>query len=94
MDDKAGIHVVVRGLVQGVGFRHFVRVNARSLGLTGYVLNLSSGNEVEIVAYGGRGPLQELLRIIGDGPPGSVVEQLEVNWTDYSADYSSFTVRR
>lgn len=94
MDSKAGIHVIVRGLVQGVSFRHFVGVNAHSLGLTGYVRNLPSGNEVELVAQGDRSPLEELLRIVEDGPPGSIVEHVEVNWTDYSSNYPSFTVRR
>ncbi len=94
MNDRAGVYVIVRGIVQGVSFRHFVSVNARSLRLTGYVQNLPSGNEVEIVAQGNRGPLKQLLMIVEDGPPGSVVEHVEVNWSDYSSDYPSFTVRR
>ena len=94
MDYKAGLHVVIRGLVQGVRFRYFVLVKARHLGLAGYVRNLPSGNEVEVLAKGNRSALQELLSVLEDGPPGSVVEHVEVTWTDYSTDYSAFTVRR
>src|SRR5690348_11145079 len=41
-------HIHVRGIVQGVGFRPFIYNLARRLGLTGYVLNSSSGVTIEI----------------------------------------------
>ncbi|MSQ15581.1 MAG: acylphosphatase [Dehalococcoidia bacterium] len=94
MEYNAGLHAVIRGFVQGVSFRRFVLVNARRLGLTGYVLNLPSGNEVEVLAKGDRSALQELLSMLKDGSTGSIVEHVEVTWTDYSTDYATFTVRR
>ena len=47
----AAIHLEVTGLVQGVGFRWFVRERARALHLSGWVRNLESGN-VEVAAAG------------------------------------------
>ncbi len=41
-------HIRVRGVVQGVGFRPFVYTLARSLGLSGYVFNSSSGVTIEV----------------------------------------------
>ena len=41
-------HIVVRGIVQGVGFRPFVYTLAHSLGLIGYVFNSSAGVTIEI----------------------------------------------
>jgi hydrogenase maturation protein HypF len=41
-------HIRARGVVQGVGFRPFVYTLARSLGLTGYVFNSSSGVTIEV----------------------------------------------
>ena len=45
------LHLVVSGIVQGVGFRWYTQRIAKSLGLTGWVRNLQNGN-VEIVVEG------------------------------------------
>jgi hydrogenase maturation protein HypF len=60
-------HVQVRGIVQGVGFRPFVYKLAKSLGLTGYVFNSSSGVTIEI--EGGEDEVDEFLRTLRADPP-------------------------
>jgi acylphosphatase len=89
---SASLHAIVRGRVQGVFFRAFVRSHAKALGLTGYVRNLQSG-AVEVQAEGERGKLEELLQILHKGPPAARVEKVEAGWSDYSGDFSSFSVR-
>lgn len=65
---------LVRGRVQGVGFRWWIRTEAVSLGLTGWVRNLHDGR-VEVVAEGSRERCDELLRRLnGPGAPGRVDE--------------------
>jgi hydrogenase maturation protein HypF len=59
--------ILVRGVVQGVGFRPFVYKVATSLGLTGYVFNSSSGVTIEI--EGGGSALDEFLRTLKVNPP-------------------------
>jgi hydrogenase maturation protein HypF len=59
--------ILVRGVVQGVGFRPFVYKVATSLGLTGYVFNSSSGVTIEIEGLGSA--LDEFLRTLKDNPP-------------------------
>lgn len=93
MNDRARLHAIAWGRVQGVSFRYFVRVKARQLGLTGYVRNLPSGRGVEVVAEGEKRALEELLMAISQGPPEAVVDQVEVEWSDYSAGYPSFRVQ-
>jgi acylphosphatase len=66
---------VVRGRVQGVGFRYYVRTHARELGLAGRVRNLPGG-EVEIEAGGPAGKVRELEARIRQGPPGAAVAGL------------------
>jgi len=61
------LRILVRGAVQGVGFRPFVYRHARQLGLGGWVGNSSEGVIVE--AEGDRGVVAALLRRIGDEPP-------------------------
>src|SRR5580700_6942684 len=60
-------HIHVRGIVQGVGFRPFVFKLARSLGLTGYVFNSSSGVTIEI--EGGDAEVEEFLKTLKADPP-------------------------
>lgn len=64
---------VVRGRVQGVGFRFFVEREARQLGLSGYVKNLRNGN-VEVLGIGPSLRLEELKRRLEFGPRSARVE--------------------
>ena len=71
----ASLHVRVVGVVQGVGFRWFVRERARRLGLAGWVRNLRDGS-VEVLADGDEAQLERLRTELQRGPDGAVVEQL------------------
>lgn len=70
------IHLEIRGRVQGVGFRWFVRETARALDLRGWVKNRPDGN-VEVAAAGSEEGLQQLAESVGRGPRGAVVEKVE-----------------
>lgn len=68
---------LVRGLVQGVGFRWFVARHARGLGLRGYARNLPDG-AVEVVAGGADASvLGRLEALLARGPDLSRVEAVE-----------------
>ncbi len=70
------LHVRVTGVVQGVGYRWFVRERARRLGLAGWVRNLPDGS-VEVVACGDHGQLDLLRGELQRGPDGAMVDELE-----------------
>lgn len=70
------IHVVVRGRVQGVGFRWFVRETARALDVAGWVRNRADG-AVEVEADGSEAAIQSLRRTLAEGPEGAVVSALD-----------------
>ena len=67
------LHVTVRGQVQGVGFRWFVRERARALGLSGWVRNDVDGS-VRVYAIGPMAELQNLRGMLEQGPPAANVE--------------------
>ncbi len=69
------IHVRIRGRVQGVGFRWFVREEARRLGLSGWVTNLENG-EVEVAAGGEQSSLARLRLALEVGPTGAGVSDV------------------
>ena len=68
-------HFLVRGRVQGVGFRWFVHREASELALKGWVRNTEEG-EVEIVVAGDPESLDELRTSLQRGPRGSRVDRL------------------
>jgi acylphosphatase len=70
------MHVVVRGRVQGVGFRWFVRERARRLGLVGWVRNRDDGC-VEVHAEGAADALDRLRQDLRTGPSGAKVSGLD-----------------
>lgn len=69
------LHVRISGIVQGVGFRWFVRERARRLGLAGWVKNLPDGS-VEVAAEGEQGQLDLLRGELTKGPAGARVDSL------------------
>ena len=64
--------IIVRGRVQGVGYRYSAVRAAARLGVTGWVRNRPDGS-VEVVASGRAEALAELRRALHHGPPGAAV---------------------
>ena len=92
MAQMAHLKALVYGRVQGVFFRYFVRNIARNLGLKGYVCNLPSGNAVEVQAEGDKQQLEKLIQQLKIGPPGARVKKVEINWSDYSGQFTTFSI--
>jgi len=87
----AHAHIIVSGMVQGVGYRYFVIRTARKLDLTGWVKNLPNG-EVEIEAEGAKGNIESLIKELPVGNPSAVVRNVDVNWSKPTGKYSDFDV--
>jgi acylphosphatase len=68
--------VIVRGRVQGVGFRAWVADAARAHGVTGWVRNRRNGS-VEAVFAGGSGAVAQMVEACRQGPRGARVDVLE-----------------
>ena len=76
MSADAGYRFLVRGRVQGVGFRWFVMRVANGLQVAGYVRNLPDG-QVEVCAKGTPEALATLEEELARGPRGASVEFVE-----------------
>jgi acylphosphatase len=86
--------LVVRGRVQGVGFRIFVRDLGTRLGLDGWVRNLPDGRSVETVAQGDSQRLSEFVAGVRRGPPGSYVGEFEETAEKPDAGIRGFKITR
>lgn len=90
----AAIHLEVTGLVQGVGFRWFVRERARALDLSGWVRNLENGN-VEVAAMGDGASLASLMAAVERGPSGAGVREVVHHQPPPDTAYPNpFSIRR
>ncbi len=89
---RKGVHMTVRGDVQGVGFRHFTKTTANRYGVKGWVKNMPDGT-VEIWAEGREPALKRLLQQVKQGPSHAHVSQVEVDWREPEGTHASFRVR-
>jgi acylphosphatase len=82
---------VVRGRVQGVGFRWFVEREAHILGIAGWVRNNANGT-VEFRAQGTADQLSGLHARLRQGPRAARVDNVEISEVRPSANLSSFRI--
>jgi len=88
---EAQAHIIVSGMVQGVGYRFFVQRHARHLGLHGWVKNLPT-REVEILAEGDRSRIEILIKSLPTGNPYATVRNVQVRWEAYQGKYTGFDI--
>jgi acylphosphatase len=86
------LRAVVRGDVQGVGFRWAVQRQARQLGLTGYAENLPDGS-VRVEAEGVPEGLDQLEAFLRVGPRWAQVEALDSQRLDATGEFRGFATR-
>jgi len=79
----------IKGKVQGVGFRYFAAQEAELLGINGYAKNLING-DVEILAEGEDGLLNEFIQAVKRGPRYSRVNSLNIVEIKYENKYNTF----
>ena len=82
---------LVRGRVQGVGFRWFVERDAHILGIAGWVRNNHDGS-VEVLAQGTRDQLSGLHSRLREGPRAARVDAVEVSDAPPAAGLNSFRI--
>lgn len=87
-----GVRAIVRGRVQGVGYRIFALRVAQQLGVRGYARNLHDGS-VEVVATGDAAQLTALQAQLAQGPPGSRVDAVEPQHLDPAPHFERFDIR-
>jgi acylphosphatase len=87
--ETKGMRAVVRGRVQGVGFRDYVEMRASTLGLCGYVRNQADGS-VEVMAEGSEDALGQLLQRLREGPRSARVDEVAVEWVQPTGAYVGF----
>jgi acylphosphatase len=83
--------VLVKGMVQGVGYRYFAARHALSLKLTGYVRNCTDGS-VESEVEGDKELVNEYIKALHRGPAFSHVAGVDITWGLYENKYREFRI--
>ena len=86
-------HLVVRGRVQGVWFRGSMQDQAGRLAVAGWVRNRPDGT-VEAEIEGERAAVDALIAWARQGPPGSRVIDVALEWVPPRGDRGGFAVTR
>jgi acylphosphatase len=84
-------HFLVRGRVQGVGFRWFVEREAHILGLAGWVRNNADG-AVEVLAQGTTEQLSSLRDRLRQGPRAARVDRVDESSANLTQGLKTFRI--
>ena len=78
------VHIIIRGVVTGVGFRWWLKKEAEKRNIYGFVKNRTE-NEVEAVFLGENKSVDELVKLARKGPSSARVESLSIQ--NYQKEY-------
>lgn len=93
MPDRARVHLLITGLVQGVAFRQSAAFEAERLGVSGWVRNLPDGR-VEAEVEGERSKVEVFSRWCEHGPRGAAVEWVDATWGPAEGGPPGFRIER
>ncbi len=85
------VRAVVRGRVQGVGFRWSAHRMARDLGVTGWVRNRPDGG-VEVLLEGPAGAVERMTAWLRVGPAAARVADVRLTEEPYRREFADFTI--
>lgn len=86
--------IIIKGIVQGVGFRSFAHFYALRYNISGYVKNLPDGS-VEVVAKGEEKNLKDFIETVTQGPTGALISEIkneEIN--ENLINFNDFRIER
>lgn len=84
--------IMIKGKVQGVGFRYFVNQKANEMGITGWVKNTIDG-DVLVLAQGIEAELKTFTDYLYVGPTRSRVDRITINKMQVSTVFDNFSVK-
>lgn len=85
-------HLIIKGIVQGVGYRMSAYDAAVDLGITGWVRNLQDGH-VEVLAESDKATLEQFVAWAKTGPAYAVVSEVEKEEFTATGEFTSFQIR-
>ncbi len=91
MEDKR-LELIAYGKVQGIGFRTYILIKGRELGVNGYVRN-KSNNTIEVVAEGSEKNLMKLKNFVESGYFPARIEKVHAYWSPATREFNNFEIK-
>jgi acylphosphatase len=95
------VHLYIKGDVIGVGFRAWTKIQAKIIGITGWIRNANNqpdvfgaGGGVETQIQGEKEKVDQIIELIKKGPPISHVSKVEIFWQEPKEIFDSFEIRK
>ena len=95
------VHLYIKGDVIGVGFRAWTKIQAKILGVSGWVRNVYDKPEVfgvsggvEVVIQGEQEKLEKMIELLKQGSPVSRVEDVEIFWQTPKENFDGFEIKK
>ncbi len=95
------VHLYIKGDVIGVGFRAWTKIQAKIIGVTGWVKNnlthpdiFGVGGGVEAQVQGEEEKILQIIELIKKGPPVSHVKDVEIFWQEPNEIFDQFEIRK
>jgi acylphosphatase len=94
-------HLYIKGDVIGVGFRAWVKIQAKINSVSGWVRNnfekpelFGPGGGVEALVQGDEEKVEKIVELIKQGPSVSRVDDVEIIWSDAKEIFEGFEIRK
>jgi acylphosphatase len=87
------VHLYIKGDVIGVGFRAWAKIQAKIIGVTGWVRNHQEGF-VEAQIQGDNEKIKQIIELIKKGPPVSHVSDVQIFWQEPKEIFDQFEIKR
>ena len=84
-------HIIISGGVQGIGFRKWIKRQAKQLSLVGWVKNRADG-AVESIVQGDTARVEQLISLVHSGPPLASVSSVVASQIVTDSKYDDFIV--
>jgi len=95
------VHIYIKGDVIGVGFRAWAKIQAKIIGVTGWVRNVNKhpdiygvGGGVEAQIQGEMEKVKQMIELLKKGPPVSHVSGIEIFWQEPKEIFDIFEIRK
>lgn len=83
--------ILVKGMVQGVGYRYYCKRKAEVYGIKGFVRNLFNG-DVELEVEGNQNVITDFIKELKTGPGGAYVKSVIIEDSLITDSFSEFRI--
>lgn len=95
------VRLYIKGDVIGIGFRAWTKIQAKIIGINGWVKNVYDkpetfgvGGGVEALIQGEEDKVEKILKFLKDGPPISRIDDVEVYFEEPKEIFEGFEIRK